>query len=171
MSKTRKGPIVLLLLVGFPVVSFLLGGGILGFTSSLGPYTQLASYAPALCTILTKQLLTRTLKDRQTYLPNFTFRVQTTSGQHYEASGYGVDSAYSDDRAWAQAVIDRYSIGKSSPCWYNPANPPHAVLTRDLPIRSLILSAFITGAGVVFLLVVVLLVYSLGKLSVRSPGG
>jgi hypothetical protein len=169
MSKTRKGPMVLVLLVGVPVVSFLLGGGIWSFTSSLESYTQLASYQPARCTILSKHLLTQTLKDRQTYLPHFTFRVQTTRSQPYQASGYGVDLVYSDDRAWAQTVLDRYRIGKSSPCWYNPANPSQAVLTRDLPLRSLILAALVTGAGAVSLLVVVLLASSLGKLSVRSP--
>lgn len=37
MSKTRKGPMVLVLLVGFPVVSCLLGGGIGSSASSLLP--------------------------------------------------------------------------------------------------------------------------------------
>jgi hypothetical protein len=78
--------------------------------SAIIPFKHIASYAPARCTILSKQLLTQTLKDRQTYLPHFTFRVQTTRSQPYPASGYGVDLAYSDDRAWAQTVLDRYRI-------------------------------------------------------------
>jgi Protein of unknown function (DUF3592) len=141
MPRATKIVILVVALIGISIEAFLLGSGLWGVISSLEQYTQLSHYAQGHCTILSWHVLTNTLKNRTTYRPQFTYSVQTASGQHYEATGYSVDTSYSDDQAGLQAIIDRYALGKSYPCWYNPTDPSQAFLSRDLPTGSLTLFA------------------------------
>jgi|GEM_PF-1512616 Protein of unknown function (DUF3592) len=109
---------------------------------------QQQGYRSGQCTITAKQLqhevstttsttsngntTTRTTRTQDVYAPYFEYRVRTADGQSYLASGYDGSNTYTSDRAAQQAIVDRYSIGQSYPCWYNPAHPTQAVLIRQL---------------------------------------
>ncbi len=66
----------------------------------------------------------------QEYRPDFQFTVQTADSQSYQAQGYDAFSSATSDRTSQQAIVDQYTVGETYPCWYNPANPSQAVLTR-----------------------------------------
>jgi hypothetical protein len=65
------------------------------------------------------------------YAPYFEYTVRTADGRSYTASGYDGSDSYTSDRAGQQAIVDRYNIGQSYQCWYNPANPTQAILVRQ----------------------------------------
>jgi len=46
-----------------------------------------------------------------------------SSGNTVRVRGYGIDQPVFDQRSDAQAVLDRYSVGETYPCWYDPATP------------------------------------------------
>jgi Protein of unknown function (DUF3592) len=109
---------------------------------------QQQGYRSGQCTITAKQLqhevstttsttgngntTTRTTTTQDVYAPFFEYRVRTADGQSYLASGYDGSDTYTSDRATQQAIVDRYSVGQSYPCWYNPVHPTQAVLIRQL---------------------------------------
>ena len=110
-------------------------------------FSQVMSYQTGQCTISAKQLLQRQEEEKETYSsngtthtrtttttvyqPDFQFTVQTTDGHRYTARGYDAFESASSDRAGQKAIVDQYTVGKTYPCWYNPANPSQAVLTRQ----------------------------------------
>lgn len=44
--------------------------------------------------------------------------------------GFDTPWAYSSDRRGPQALIDRFELGKTYPCWYDPRNPDTVVVSR-----------------------------------------
>jgi Protein of unknown function (DUF3592) len=128
---------------------------------------QQQGYSSGQCTITAKQLqhevttttnitgngntTTTITRTEDVYAPSFEYRVRTADGRTYTADNYDGSDSYTSDRAGQQAIVDRYSIGQSYPCWYNPANPTQAVLVRQLA-WALILT------GGIFLLVSVFIV-------------
>ncbi len=137
---------------------------------------QQQGYRSGQCTISAKQLrhevstttsttnngntTTRTTTTQDVYAPFFEYRVRTADGQSYLASGYDGSDTYTSNRAAQQAIVDRYSIGQSYPCWYNPAHPTQAVLIRQL-------NWVLIVVGGIFLLVS-LLIASIGLLITRN---
>ncbi|HCI80070.1 MAG TPA: hypothetical protein DHW02_10315, partial [Ktedonobacter sp.] len=65
------------------------------------------------------------------YGPDFQFTLHTSDGRSYRAQGYDALGTRSSDKSGQQAIVDQYTVGKTYPCWYNPANPTQAVLTRQ----------------------------------------
>jgi UPF0716 family protein affecting phage T7 exclusion len=137
---------------------------------------QQQGYRSGQCTITAKQLqhelstttsttsngntTTRTTSTQDVYAPYFEYRVRTADGQSYSASGYDGSNSYTSDRAAQQAIVDRYSVGQSYPCWYNPARPTQAVLIRQL-------NWVLIVVGGIFLLVS-LFIASIGLLIART---
>lgn len=132
---------------------FIVLGGILVLVSlALGVYfvsifSQLQRYQAGQCTITAKQLLQRQEEQKEVhssngktytrtttttvYTPDFQFTVQTADGRRYAARGYDAFESGSSDKAGQQAIVDQYTVGKAYSCWYDPARPAQAVLTRQ----------------------------------------
>jgi hypothetical protein len=66
----------------------------------------------------------------------------------------------------SKAIVDRYKVGETYPCWYNPANPVQVVLTRQFDWVILILPGVFFLVGVPF--VIVGLIGTFGISSQRS---
>jgi hypothetical protein len=54
---------------------------------------------------------------------------QTRRNSTYDI-GFDTPWAYSSDRAGQQALIGRFELGKTYPCWYDPRNPDTVVVAR-----------------------------------------
>jgi len=114
---------------------------------SMNEYSQIQRYQAGQCTITVKQLLQQEVTQTQVqtinghtttttitmteYRPDFQFTVQTADSHSYQAQGYDAFSSATSDRTSQQAIVDQYTVGGTYPCWYNPANPSQAVLTRQ----------------------------------------
>jgi Protein of unknown function (DUF3592) len=124
--------LIALISVGLP-----LWGGITQSWSPVSDYFTVQSYHQGQCTILSKQLIESSYISQDTgdnvyqYVPDFTFLVQDASRKSYQAEGYGIDQNQAQQQD-AQAILDSYQISGSYSCWYDPANPSHAVLTREV---------------------------------------
>jgi len=134
----RGGPALFIVLGGiFVLISIVL---LVFFMSNV---SQLQKYQSGNCTITAKQLLQEEQRKTHTnnghttttlttvYVPDFQFTVHTADGHTYAARGYDSLGTFSADRSSQQALLDQYTVGKTYPCWYNPANPTQAVLTRQ----------------------------------------
>ena len=111
----------------------------LGFTCFLGwMFAQdllvYQTYVEGTCAITAKRLLESSDEDGTTYAPYFEFQVTAQNGEIYRASGYKRSQVYSSGRAGKEAILARYTVEQSYPCWYNPANPQEAVLARGLSL-------------------------------------
>ena len=125
---------------------------------------QLQSYVEGRCTIAAKHLQreehtqtstsngTTQTRTTVTYTPDFQFTVRTTDGHTYTTHGYDALNS-GGDQASQQAILDLYTVGKTYPCWYDPAQPTHAVLTRQFPWVLLLIPGIFGLIGVVFVLV------------------
>jgi len=132
-------------------------------------FSQLQSYTAGQCTITAKQLLQQTEQSRvvhtrsngstyttttttTTYTPDFQFAVQTANGRTYSADGYDQLNSSSSDQQGEQAIVDQFTVGKTYPCWYDPANPSQAVLTRQFDWFFLFIPALFLFIGAIFLI-------------------
>lgn len=126
--------IIVLLAVSYPLLWF---GGLLA-SSPVGHFVTLQNYYQGQCTILAKGLRYYSSFNQDTgnnetqYGLDFSFLVHNTPNNATPARGYGIDQYNFDQRSEAQAVLDQYQIGQSYPCWYDPGNASHAVLTQDI---------------------------------------
>jgi hypothetical protein len=123
------------LLLGLTVL-VLIWAVALPVASCISSYAQLQGYQAGQCTIIAKKLLREEYGDTSgidvRYRPLFQFIVQTTDGRKYRANGYDYYSGESYTvQSSGQAVIDVYRVKETYPCWYDPAHPTQAVLTRQ----------------------------------------
>ncbi len=92
-------------------------------------YTVYQTYKQGFCTIEYGTTDYHSTKSGSYYTPDLQYTVHTSDGQQAEASGYDAPSnAEYDTQEEAQAVVDSYTVGQTYSCWYNPADPTHAVL-------------------------------------------
>jgi hypothetical protein len=135
----------------------------------MNQYSQLQHYQAGHCTITDKQLIqqvdtqtqTQTINGHTTttttttidYRPNFQFTVQAANGRGYSAQGYDALNTATSDQAGEQAIVDQYAVGKTYPCWYNPANPSQAVLTRQFDWFVFLFPGIFLFIGGVFVIV------------------
>jgi uncharacterized protein DUF3592 len=135
-------------------------------------FSQVMSYQAGQCTITGKQLLQQQEEQKETYSSNstihtrtttttvyqldFQFMIQTTDGHRYTARGYDAFESASSDRAGQQAIVDQYTVGKTYPCWYNPARPAQAVLTRQFNWVLFIIPGVFLVVGGAFVIVGIL---------------
>jgi hypothetical protein len=130
--------------------TFLIFGLLVGMITVI-LYLPLLNYQTGQCTITAKQLISvqteYTPPDNPSggvgnipsmpipitsYKPDFQYSVRTANGRQYQAEGYDFRSS-STYQFTAQAVLDRYAVGKTYPCWYDPADPSHAILEYFYP--------------------------------------
>lgn len=90
------------------------------------------AYRPATCTILSKQLLESSGEDGSTYKPEVEFEFVTEDGRTVRTRGYDTWDVHSSGHDGQQALLDRYEIGKTYTCWYDPQVPTRAVITRRI---------------------------------------
>ena len=182
ISFSRPGGRTLLILLGgiFVLVAVAL---VIYFVSI---FSQLQGYQAGQCTIMAKQLLQRQEEQKEVsssngrshtrtttttvYQPDFQFMVQTADGRRYAARGYDAFESASSDRASQQAIVDQYSVGKTYPCWYNPAMPAQAVLTRQFNWFLFIIPGVFFFVGGMFLIVGILNPFRLSYRRRFTPG-
>jgi Protein of unknown function (DUF3592) len=63
------------------------------------------------------------------YHPEIQIRYKV-DGHTYEVWTYDAIARTSTDRAAQQAIVDRFQVGATYPCWYDPDRPDRAILVR-----------------------------------------
>lgn len=148
---------------------FLLVGGILGgvgYFAILRPETEVdRSFVEGRCEILGKNLIEeekRTRSSRKSggsrtrthYRPEFHIAYEV-EGKSLEARTWRIVQSSSTSESAEQKVLDRFEVGKSYPCWYDPANPSRVVVEKGVSMGGIILVALgglfalIGGVGLV----------------------
>lgn len=156
----RGGPALFIVIGGILIlISIVL---VVFFVSNV---SQLQRYQAGYCTITAKQLLQKEQQETHqrnghtytttttVYVPDFQFTVQTADGRRYAARGYDMLGTSSSDRSSQQAIVDQYTVGKTYPCWYDPANPTQVVLTRQFNWFVFIIPGVFLFVGGVFVIV------------------
>jgi hypothetical protein len=93
------------------------------------------------CTILNKQLIVLQDRNGTVYRPEFHIRYRA-DGKVYEAHTYNITGETTSGRAPKEEILERYEIGQSYPCWYDPLHPQTAVLVRGYSMFGFLLAAF-----------------------------
>lgn len=163
----RGGPAIFIVLGGiFVLLSILL---LVIFANTI---SQLQKYRAGDCTITAKQLLQQEQQETHTsnghtyttttivYEPDFQFTVQTADAHRYAARGYDALGTFSSNQSSQQAIVDQYTVGKTYPCWYNPANPTQAVLTRQFNWLIFIIPGLFLFVGALFVIIGFVLIRS-----------
>lgn len=115
---------------------------LIALASAVNTMRMQQSYQAGQCTITAKHLL-HSLSSSTTntgtgqihttsdvYAPSFEFTVRTADGRSYASQGYDGLNVYTSDLAGQQAILDRYKVGQTYQCWYDPLHPSQAVLVR-----------------------------------------
>ncbi|GHO57279.1 hypothetical protein [Ktedonobacter robiniae] len=94
-----------------------------------------ASYQPAQCTILSKQIIHDYSGDIWFEEPSLTYSARLPDGNREIATGYKGPWVRDGWKFGAQEensdlVLQNYAIGRTYACWYTPFKSPHAVLVR-----------------------------------------
>src|SRR5437879_2853235 len=87
------------------------------------------TYQQGRCTITSGTTEYHKSKNNHYYTSDFQYTVSTKDGQQVDTSGY--DAPYQQTYYMyqdAQQVVNSYTVGRAYNCWYNPADPSHAVL-------------------------------------------
>ena len=94
-------------------------------------------WKPTTCTILDKEIRSSSGpgSSRPSYRPAITFRYQV-AGREFRCTGWdswALSSIYGGGSArYYERVLDRFEVGRTYPCWYNPGDPSRAVLERRI---------------------------------------
>lgn len=123
---------------------FLLAGGVgvaLFAVRAWRDVRVLTVWQPTTCTILDARVGSRrssssssgTAAPRAVHRPEITYRYEV-DGQVYSCTGWDAwalagDYGGGSERFW-QRVVDRYEVGGTYPCWFDPDEPARAVLVR-----------------------------------------
>ncbi len=93
------------------------------------------AWRPATCTILDKTISSSRGSSRSgpSYRPDVTFRYEVAGTEH-RCTGWDSWALAGDygggSYKFYERVLDRYEVGRSYPCWYDPTDPSRAVLAR-----------------------------------------
>ncbi|HYK86434.1 MAG TPA: DUF3592 domain-containing protein [Ktedonobacteraceae bacterium] len=130
-------------------ILFLLLVSLLTGLIQLHTYSTYQTYQQGSCVVNYGTTTYHSTKNSHYYTADFQYTVQTNNGQQVDASGY--DAPYHTEfnsQYDAQQVVDSYNVGEVYACWYNPANPSHAVLVyRGYTINNLLTDFFLTSGG------------------------
>lgn len=88
------------------------------------PFTY-QTYQQGSCAILSGDIETQSTKSGTTYTPVFEYILQTRDGQQVDTFNHY--TAYHTQEE-AQQAIDRYGVGQTYPCWYNPTHLTRSTL-------------------------------------------
>jgi hypothetical protein len=84
------------------------------------------------------------------YRPSFTYQVHAADGRTYTGYNYQYSETSSSGRREQQAILDRFQLNSTYPCWYNPASPSEAVLDHSVGVANWILVGAFLGFGLLF---------------------
>jgi Protein of unknown function (DUF3592) len=139
-------------------------------------YPLVFLYREGSCTITSKELHVLGGGDADpTYLAHFEYTVRTPDGHSAHANRYdwfdgagwfgSVFEQGSTNRAGEQAVLDRYAVGETYRCWYQPQAPEQAVLTQNIDwirlIDSNLLFTVVAFVAALILLALVLIMVTI----------
>lgn len=98
-------------------------------TATFHSFFVYQGYQQGSCTIQSGTVQFHQAKGGGYYTPSFAYVVQPKDGQHVLTSGYDAPSStqFSSSNE-AQQVVEHYTVGRTYPCWYDPADPTHAPL-------------------------------------------
>ena len=121
------------------------------------------TYQQGRCSIMSSTLERHSAgKHSYYYTPLLTYTVQTPNGQRGVASGYDAPQQHFSSTQGRQ-VLNSYPVGKTYACWYNPADPTHAVLLlRGYTISSFLDAYLSTAFGSFIGLALILAVFYAG---------
>jgi hypothetical protein len=86
-------------------------------------------FVPHACKIIGKRLNEKEGEDGPLYQAEFQIEY-TVNGAYKTAWTYSINNPYSSGRESKQAILTKFSVGDSVPCWYNPSDPGQVVLVR-----------------------------------------
>jgi hypothetical protein len=109
------------------------------------------SFVEGRCEILSKKLIKeekRTRSSRKSgssrkrthYRPEFHIRYEV-EGKALEARTWRIVQSSSTSESGEQKVLDRFEVGKTYPCWYDPADPSRVVVEKGVSMGGKILVA------------------------------
>jgi Protein of unknown function (DUF3592) len=143
-------------LVPFFGLFFLVGAAAFYFATvrPVMRYFASRSWTETTCTVLSSQVGEHSDSDGSTYSVDVVY-TYSVEGRAYQSDRYGFLGGSSSGRSGKEAVVARYPPGARVSCWFDPAHPEMAVLSREpsaawlvglIPLLFLIVGA----AGVVW---------------------
>jgi hypothetical protein len=138
---------------------------LISFAIAINTMRVQQSYQAGQCTITAKQLLhnissstTNTGSGQihttsDVYAPFFEFTVRTADGRSYAAQGYDGQNIYTSDLAGQQTILDRYKVGQTYQCWYDPTQPAQAILVRSFNWLLFVIAGAFLIPGIVLMVV------------------
>lgn len=112
-------------------------------------YLTYQTYQQGSCTITSGKTEYHSSKNSHYYTSDFQYTVSTKDGQQVDTGGYEAPYTphyYTEQEA--QQVVDSYTVGQAYDCWYNPADPTHAVLVfRGYTINNFIIDYLLMSFG------------------------
>jgi hypothetical protein len=81
------------------------------------------------CKIIGKWLDEKEEKGEMLYRPQFQIEY-TVLGSIYRRWTYTISNPYTSGKDSQQAILTKFSVGDSVPCWYNPLDPEQVVIAR-----------------------------------------
>ncbi len=110
-----------LLLIGSVVLTSLL------FTFVIPEWRVNNEFVEHTCKVVGKRLAETEGEDGPLYRPEFQIEY-VVGGVQYSTWTYTINNPYSSGRESKQAVLTRFSTGKTVTCWYDPLDPQRVVL-------------------------------------------
>jgi hypothetical protein len=114
-------------------------------------------YVEHTCTIIGKRLAETEGKGGILYKPEFQIKYDV-NGKSYTRWTYSINNGFSSEKDSQQAILTKFSLGDSVPCWFNPVDPGQVVLERGyswwiylvlfMPVAFIIIGA----GGLIYLL-------------------
>jgi hypothetical protein len=105
------------------------------------------------CVVLDKRVAEFAHHKGVTWRPEFLIRY-TVAGRQYEEWAYDAVRASTGLRGPNDRILDKFTVGKEYPCWYDPADPSRVVLVRGYSwmtyglLLAFVVLAFFTGKGI-----------------------
>lgn len=81
--------------------------------------------------------------------PRFTIKY-TVNGREFQATTYSANDSWGYKRQEAQAILDRFEIGREYPCWYDPKDPATVVLVRGYTSMEYLIAIIPLAVMIVF---------------------
>lgn len=144
------------------LIFFLVGGALggAGYFAVLRPEMEVGrSFVEGRCEILGKVLIEEERRKRSSlksggskkrtlYRPEFHIRYEA-GGKSHEARTWRIVRSSSGSEAAQRKVLDRFEVGGTYPCWYDPADPSRVVLEKGISMGAVVL----VGLGGLFVLI------------------
>jgi hypothetical protein len=130
--------------------------GMSAFASRVAPTLHVYTYPEGRCTIQFIRPLPSWRHNASgpiaRYIIVYSFTVHTAGDQDYQVVGAGMGSAVVSSSAEVQNMVNSYHQGGVYPCWYNPSDPSHVVLYRNIPVLSFAWCSAFAALGLLIML-------------------